>query len=593
MTWEIVFVLVLTICAVVLLVTEKFSTDVVAVLVMVVLLVSGILTPAEGFNGFANPATITVGAMFVLSAGLFRAGAVNFLGRALRRLARRSSTLMLLVMMLGVGVLSFFLNNTATVAILIPVTMVVAQRVSTSPSKLLMPLSFASMFGGMCTVLGTSTNILASSMAQTAGLEPFGMFEFSKLGLIFFAVGVIYMMTVGRKIIPEHRTAGDLTKTFGLGDYLTELQLHEESPLVGQSLASAPLLEEFDIEVLQIIRGKDTLRPTARTELHKHDLLRIKGDLRTINELKERAQATLGMHMKWRDRDLESKDSKLVAAIVGPGSPLTGRSLVESNPRKNYGVSVLAIRHHGALTHGELQNIKLMSGDTLLIEVPDSRIAHLIQQRVFLLASSAGIPRFDGAKAAKGLVIIVSVVVSAAFGWLSIASAAATGALLIVLSRCISMEEAYTAIEWNVLFLLAGMLALSVAMEKTGTSAMLAQGIIDVFGTMGPVALVAAFFGVTMVLTAVMSNQATVALLIPVAITTAYSLDANPRTFMFAVMFAASSSFMTPVGYQTNTMIYGPGQYRFKDFIRVGTPLTLIFWVLGTLLIPWFWPLYG
>ena len=591
MTWEIGFVLGLTLVAVVLFVTEKFSTDVVAVLVMIVLLVSGILTPAEGFNGFANPATITVGAMFVLSAGLFRAGAVNFLGRALRRLARRSSTLMLLVMMLGVGALSLFLNNTATVAILIPVIMVVAQRVSTSPSKLLMPLSFASMFGGMCTVLGTSTNILASSMAQTAGLEPFGMFEFSKLGLIFFAVGVIYMMTVGRKIIPEHRTAGDLTKTFGLGDYLTELQLHEESPLVGQSLVSAPLLEEFDIEVLQIIRGKDTLRPTPRTILRAHDLLRIKGDLRTINELKERAQATLGMHMKWRDRDLESKDSKLVEAIVGPSSPLAGRSLVESKPRKNYGVSVLAIRHHGALTHGELQNIKLMSGDTLLIEVPNSRIAHLIQQRVFLLASSAGIPRFDGAKAAKGLVIIVSVVVSAAFGWLSIASAAATGALLIVLSRCISMEEAYAAIEWNVLFLLAGMLALSVAMEKTGTSAMLAAGIIDVFGTMGPTVLVAAFFGITMVLTAVMSNQATVALLIPVAITTAYSLDANPRTFMFAVMFAASSSFMTPVGYQTNTMIYGPGQYRFMDFIRVGTPLTLIFWVLGTLLIPWFWPL--
>jgi di/tricarboxylate transporter len=590
-TWEIGFVLALTLVAVVLFVTEKFSTDVVAVLVMIALLVSGILTPAEGFNGFANPATITVGAMFVLSAGLFRAGAVNFLGRALRRLARRSSTLMLLVMMLGVGALSLFLNNTATVAILIPVMMVVAQRVSTSPSKLLMPLSFASMFGGMCTVLGTSTNILASSMAQTAGLEPFGMFEFSKLGLIFFAVGVIYMMTVGRKIIPEHRTAGDLTKTFGLGDYLTELQLHEESPLVGQSLASAPLLEEFDIEVLQIIRGKDTLRPTPKTILREHDLLRIKGDLRTINELKERAQATLGMHMKWRDRDLESKDSKLVEAIVGPSSPLAGRSLVESNPRKNYGVSVLAIRHHGALTHGELQNIKLMSGDTLLIEVPNSRIAYLIQQRVFLLASSAGIPRFDGAKAAKGLVIIVSVVVSAAFGWLSIASAAATGALLIVLSRCISMEEAYAAIEWNVLFLLAGMLALSVAMEKTGTSAILAAGIIDVFGTMGDTALVAAFFGVTMVLTAVMSNQATVALLIPVAITTAYSIDANPRTLMFAVMFAASSSFMTPVGYQTNTMIYGPGQYRFMDFIRVGTPLTLIFWVLGTLLIPWFWPL--
>ena len=591
MTWEIAFVLGLTIVAVVLFVTEKFSTDVVAVLVMVVLLVSGILTPAEGFNGFANPATVTVGAMFVISAGLFRAGAVNFLGRGLRRLARRSSTLMVLVMMLGVGSLSSFLNNTATVAIMIPVIMVVAQRVNTSPSKLLMPLAFASLLGGMCTVLGTSTNILASSMAETAGLEPLSMFEFSRLGIIFFAVGVIYMMTIGRKMIPEHRTSGDLTRSFGLGDYLTELQLSDKSQLVGESLESAPLLEEFDIEVLQIIRGKDLLRPTPKTVLREHDLLRVKGDVSTINELKERAEASLGMQIKWQDSDLESKDTKLVEAVVGPSSPLAGRSLVESNPRKNYGVSVLAIRHHGALKHGELQNIKLMSGDTLLIEVPNSRIPYLIQQRVFLVASKAGIPQFDLLKAAKGVAIVVSVITSAALGWLSIASAAAAGALLIVLSKCISMEEAYAAIEWNVLFLLAGMLALSIAMEKTGTSAMLAGGIVDVFGAMGPRALVAAFFGATMLLTSVMSNQATVALLIPVAITTAYSIDANPRTFIFAVMFAASSSFMTPVGYQTNTMIYGPGQYTFNDFLRVGTPLSLIFWVLGTLLIPWFWPL--
>ena len=591
MTWEIAFVLGLTIVAVVLFVTEKFSTDVVAVLVLVVLLVSGILTPAEGFNGFANPATVTVGAMFVISAGLFRAGAVNFLGRGLRRLARRSSTLMVLVMMLGVGSLSSFLNNTATVAIMIPVIMVVAQRVNTSPSKLLMPLAFASLLGGMCTVLGTSTNILASSMAETAGLEPLSMFEFSRLGIIFFAVGVIYMMTIGRKMIPEHRTSGDLTRSFGLGDYLTELQLSDKSQLVGESLESAPLLEEFDIEVLQIIRGKDLLRPTPKTVLREHDLLRVKGDVSTINELKERAEASLGMQIKWQDSDLESKDTKLVEAVVGPSSPLAGRSLVESNPRKNYGVSVLAIRHHGALKHGELQNIKLMSGDTLLIEVPNSRIPYLIQQRVFLVASKAGIPQFDLPKAAKGVAIVVSVITSAALGWLSIASAAAAGALLIVLSKCISMEEAYAAIEWNVLFLLAGMLALSIAMEKTGTSAMLAGGIVDVFGAMGPRALVAAFFGATMLLTSVMSNQATVALLIPVAITTAYSIDANPRTFIFAVMFAASSSFMTPVGYQTNTMIYGPGQYTFNDFLRVGTPLSLIFWVLGTLLIPWFWPL--
>ena len=591
MTWEIALVLGLTGCAVVLFVTEKFPTDIVAILVMVALLISGVLTPAEGLAGFANTATITVGAMFVLSAGMFRSGAVNFVSKSLRRLARRSSALMLFVLMTSVGVLSSFLNNTAAVAILIPVVIVVARRVDTSPSKLLMPLSFASMFGGMCTVLGTSTNILASGIAEQEGLEPFGMFEFTKLGVIFFAVGVAYMMTVGRKLVPDHRGKGNLTRSFGMGDYLTDLVLLAESKSVGKSLAAAPLVEELGVEVLQVQRGEDTLRPSAEIILRKHDVLRIKGNLRTINELKDRAGVTFGMSMKWRDKDLEAADTRLVEAVVGPSSPLAGRSLAESQLRENYGAVVLAVRQHGAMTYSEFQHITLMPGDTLLIDVPNDQIEHLTQRRVFLLVSRAGIPRFNWSKAIKALTIVVSVVAIAATGLLPIVAAAATGALMMVLSGCISTDEAYGAIEWNVLFLLAGMLALGAAMQKTGASTMLAGWMIDGVGGYGPIALVAAFFGATMLLTAVMSNNATVALLLPIAITTAQSLDVNPRTFMFAVVFAASSSFMTPVGYQTNTMIYGPGQYRFVDFIRVGGPLTLIFWVLGTLLIPWFWPL--
>jgi di/tricarboxylate transporter len=590
-TLEIGFVLLLTVCAVVLFVTEKFSTDIVAILVMVVLLVSRVLTPAEGLAGFANTATITVGAMFVLSAGMFRSGAVNFVGRGLGRLARHSSGLMLFVLMVGVGVLSSFLNNTAAVAILIPVVIVVARRADTSPSKLLMPLSFASMFGGMCTVLGTSTNILASAISEQAGLGAFGMFEFTKLGVIFFAVGVTYMMTVGRKLVPDHRGRGDLTTSFGLGDYLTDLVLQAESKSVGQSLASAPLVKELGIEVLQIRRGKDTLRPTPETILREHDVLRIQGNLRTINELKDRAGVAFGMSVNWRDEDLQSTDTRLVEAVLGPGSPLAGKSLAESHLRENYGASVLAIRQHGMLRHSEFENITLMPGDALLIDVPNDQIEHLTQQRVFLVVSRAGIPRFNWPKAIKALAIVISVVVVAAAGLLPIVAAAATGALAMVLSGCISTDEAYGAIEWNVLFLLAGMLSLGAAMEKTGASTMLADGMVNWVGGFGPIALLAAFFGATMLLTEVMSNNATVALLLPIAITTAHSIDANPRTFMFAVVFAASSSFMTPVGYQTNTMIYGPGQYRFVDFVRVGAPLNLIFWVLGVLLIPWFWPL--
>ena len=590
MTWEIAFVLGLTVCAVVLFVTEKFSTDIVAILVMIVLLVFRVLTPAEGLAGFANTATVTVGAMFVLSAGMFRSGAVNFVGKALGRLARHSSRLMLFVLMVGVGVLSSFLNNTAAVAILIPVVIVVARRAKTSPSKLLMPLSFASMFGGMCTVLGTSTNILASSIAEQAGLGAFSMFEFTKLGIIFFAVGVAYMMTLGRRLVPDHRGQGDLTTSFGLGDYLTDLVLQTESRSVGHSLASAPLVKELNIDVLQILRGEDTLRPTPETILREGDVLRIQGDLRTINELKGRAGVTFGMSMKWRDEHLQSTDTRLVEAVVGPSSPLAGKSLAESRLRANYGASVLAIRHRGTLRHSQFENITLMPGDALLIDVPNDQIEHLTQQRVFLVVSRAGIPRFDWRKASKAVAIVIAVVVVAATGLLPIVAAAATGALMMVLSGCVSTEEAYGAIEWNVLFLLAGMLSLGAAMEKTGASTMLADGMIDSVGGLGPLALLAAFFGATMLLTEVMSNNATVALLLPIAITTAQAIDVDPRAFMFAVVFAASSSFMTPVGYQTNTMIYGPGQYRFKDFARVGAPLNLIFWALGTLLIPWFWP---
>ena len=590
MTWEIAFVLGLTVCAVVLFVTEKFSTDIVAILVMIVLLVFRVLTPAEGLAGFANTATVTVGAMFVLSAGMFRSGAVNFVGKALGRLARHSSRLMLFVLMVGVGVLSSFLNNTAAVAILIPVVIVVARRAKTSPSKLLMPLSYASMFGGMCTVLGTSTNILASSIAEQAGLGAFSMFEFTKLGIIFFAVGVAYMMTLGRRLVPDHRGQGDLTTSFGLGDYLTDLVLQTESKSVGHSLASAPLVKELNIDVLQILRGEDTLRPTPETILREGDVLRIQGDLRTINELKGRAGVTFGMSMKWRDEHLQSTDTRLVEAVVGPSSPLAGKSLTESRLRENYGASVLAIRQHGTLRHGQFENITLMPGDALLIDVPNDQIEHLTQQRVFLVVSRAGIPRFDWRKASKAVAIVIAVVVVAATGLLPIVAAAATGALMMVLSGCVSTEEAYGAIEWNVLFLLAGMLSLGAAMEKTGASTMLADGMIDSVGGLGPLALLAAFFGATMLLTEVMSNNATVALLLPIAITTAQAIDVDPRAFMFAVVFAASSSFMTPVGYQTNTMIYGPGQYRFKDFARVGAPLNLIFWALGTLLIPWFWP---
>lgn len=581
----------IAIIAVVLFATEKLSVDLVALLIMGSLLVFGIISPEEGIAGFSNKATVTVAAMFILSAALFKTGAVTYLGRLISIVFKKNYWFGLLAVMIGVGFFSAFINNTPVVAVFIPVLLGVAKDNKMSASKLLMPMSFASMLGGICTLIGTSTNILVSSIAEESGQPAFTMFEFAPLGLIMFAVGTIYMLTVGIRLIPERRAEGDLIESFRLQEYITEIVLLPHAPSVGRKIKNAPLANDIDLAIIEIQRGSEKAGvPSPEMRLKAGDVLRVRCNLEKFKKIQDHEGVLLKPSFKWREKDVQAEDAKLVEAVVALDSYFIGKTLEDLKFRENFGATVLALRHRGKLMREKLSETVLTAGDALLLEVKKQYYKQLTQNPSFVITSEIQRERFRKRKLYPALAIVLGVVLTATLGIMPIVASSIVGALLLILVGCITIEEAYKAIEWKIIFLLAGVLSLGIALEKTGAANLISKEIVENVGSWGgPVALVSAFFLITSLLTGVMSNNATGALLAPIAIATANSLNVSPRPFLVAVMFAASASFMTPVGYQTNTLIYGPGQYKFADFLKVGTPLNIILWILATLLIPYFW----
>ncbi|MBK7935169.1 MAG: SLC13 family permease [Acidobacteria bacterium] len=590
MNFEIIFVFAVLLLAVFLFVTEKLPVDLVALLVMALLLVSGVVTPAQGLAGFSNTATITVGAMFILSAGLFKTGAVGFLGNIVTRIFKGPFVLAILAVMIIVGFLSAFINNTPVIAIFLPILLGAARQTGVSVSKILMPVSFASMFGGVCTLIGSSTNILVSSIAEEQGLPPFSMFEFAPLGLILFAAGTAYMLFVGIRLIPERRGQGDLTESFSLSEYLTEIVLLPNAASIGYAIKDSPLVKDLDIGILEIRREDETIQqPKGNVILRSNDHLLVRCDLEKIRTLQERTGIIFKPQAKWGDDSLTSQDYRLIEAVVVPNSPLVRSTLQRSNFRENYGATVLAIRHRGELLREKLSDTVLSGGDVLLLEIHQDRLNAFKRNKEFIVTSELEAVEFRRDKVVIATVIVIGVILAASLNVAPIVVAAAIGAILLVLTKCITLDEAYQAIDWKIIFLLAGVLSLGIALEKTGEARIISTLLVSTVGTLGLIALVSALCLLTSILTEMMSNNATAALLAPIAIATAATLGVNPEPFLVAVTFAASASFMTPVGYQTNTMIYGPGQYKFFDFVRVGTPLNIIFWILATVLIPVFW----
>lgn len=590
MTLEMMVVLALALIAVLLFATERYPVELVALMVMAVLLVTKIVTPDEGISGFSNSATVTVGAMFILSAALFKTGLVNMVGAWVVRMYKFNFWLALAATMVVAGVLSAFINNTPVVAIFIPIMLSVARDTKTSVSKLLMPLSYAAMFGGTCTLIGTSTNILVSSIAERHGEPAFGMFEFTPLGLIFFGTGIIYMLLIGVRLIPRRRTDQQLAEEFGMGNYSTEIVLLPDAKSVGQTVGKCALVEEVGVEIVGLIRKNKQLRlPPRRMRLEAGDILRVVGNVEMIKKMQERQGVRLKSHSQLRKK--KEEETTLAEAIVAPNSKLEGKTLKQVRFREVYGATALAIRQRGRLMHSNVGTTRLKAGDVLLIEARPEDLEELKEDDNFVFVSEVGLEKYRKNKILPAVTIVAGVVASAALGIFPIVVSAVIGCVLLVLSGCITLNEAYDAIDWKVVFLLAGALTLGVALEKTGSALLISQFLISTLGPYGPTALIAAFYLLTSLLTEMMSNNATAVLLAPIAIATAETLQVDARPFLMAITFAASASFMTPVGYQTNTMIYGVGEYRFADFLRVGTPLNILFLILATIFIPQFWPL--
>lgn len=591
MTVDIAIVIAIVVGAAVLFATEKLPVDMTAILVMAVLLLSGIITPEEGISGFSNTATVTVAAMFIISAALNKTGAVLFVGELASKMFKYNFWLGVVVMMMAVGVLSAFINNTPVVAVFIPVVLRIAASNKISSSKILMPLSFASMFGGVCTLIGTSTNILVSSIAVQYGQPAFSMFEFTSLGLLFFGAGLIYMVFVGIRMIKAKDVPSDLTQKYSMSDYLTDIVLLPEAKSVGTRLVESPLIKEVEIDILDVVRnGKRLLRPISEIVFEANDVLRVRGDVKKIQDLKDRVGIKLKSDLKLKDEDFKAEDLQLVEAIISPNSRLIGKTIKSSRFRNLYRANALALRHSGQLYHTDFIDVPLKPGDALLLEVRKENLEDLKRDPDFVLVSGVDLPKYRKSKIIPALLIVAGVIVTATLNVMPIMISAIIGSILLVFTKCISLEESYKSIEWNIVFLLGGILSLGIALEKTGAALLLANNIVSLIGFLGPVAIVAAFYLITSLFTEIMSNNASAVLLAPIAIAVAESMGISARPLLMAVTFAASASFMTPVGYQTNTMIFGVGQYKFSDFLKVGGPLNLIFWILATIFIPVLFP---
>ena len=586
MTGEGLIVMAILVGVVVLFVSEKYPLDIVAMLGLGVLLVLGLVTIGEGFSGFSNPATLTVAAMFVLSAGLQKTGATATVGRLMVRFSRNHYTA-LVVIMVTVTVMSAFVNNTAAVAVFIPLVTVLANRRRIAASKLLIPLSYASQFGGVCTLIGTSTNLLVSSISEEAGHGAFSMFEFTRMGLVLFAAGVAFFLLFGRWLLPARPTP-ELSIAYHLGEYITELRVRGGSPLVGKSVLESRLGEDHDITVLKVRNaGEDGWAPLRRT-LQPDDVLLVRGSLPDIIRLRGTMGLRINADFELRDDTLQSEDLRVVQALVAPGSRLVGNTLKETDFRNRYRALVLGMQRKGEAINDKLSSIRLRLGDALLIQAHEAQIRDLRRgSDLIVLNEVPGSVLRDKAPWAIGILVVV--VGLAAFDILPILVAALLGCVALVMTRILQPEDVYRAINWQVIFLLAGVLPLGVAMHTSGAAGWLAEQTVALVGDLGPVAVLAAFYLLTAIMTETMSNAAAAVLLAPIAISTSEQIGVDPKPFLMAITFAASTGFSTPVGYQTNTMIYNPGGYKYTDFLRAGVPLNLIFWILSVIFIPRLW----
>jgi di/tricarboxylate transporter len=591
MTWEIVFVFLIVAVALVLFVSERYSIDQVALGIPVVLLLAGIITPAEAVSGFSNTATITVAAMLILGLGLVKTGVIAAVARWALTARLGPPQMRMAILCLVVAGTSPFLNNTAVVVVFLPVFLSLAYQEGEAPSRYLMPLSFAAILGGTVTLVGTSTNLVIYGIAQDHGLSGLSMFSIAPLGLLYLAVGMVYLLVTGSWLIPRRMGAADLSGKYQVRQFLAELAVQPGAPAIGKPLGELKWREVYGVSIIGLGRGdRSVWAPGPERRVVEGDILYAQGSPQQLLSLARSEKLSPPARRAKSAIDFISENARLMEVMIGPHCPLAGHSLAEVRFQQRYNATVLAIQRHSVTIRDHLESLKLYLGDLLLVHGPVSALNSLADEPGFVPLRMVEAPVRHRPRALVAVGILVGVVALATSKLLPIMPAAMLGVVLMLFTRCVRLDEIYKELDWMVVFLLAGLLPLGIAMESTGAAGWLVSTVTSNLGVIAPGTIIAGFFVLTALLTAVMSNAATAVVVAPLALYAAAQLGLNPYALLVTVMFGSSASFMTPIGYQTNLLIYGPGGYRFSDFLKVGTPLTILLAILTTLVVPIFWP---
>lgn len=582
--WLLIGVIAFTITA---FVREWLGMDVIAVTTLALLLVFDLVSVEEAVAGFSNSAVLTVMMMFILSEGLVQSGLVTKAGYRIADLTGTSQWVASVLLLVLVGTISGLINNTAAVSVFMPVAIHLARHFGFSPSKILMPLSFVAIFGGTCTLFGTSTNLLVSSLAD----ESFTVFEFLPLGLVLLVVGLVYTVAVPMRLLPSRRILSSLTRQYHLSGFLTELRVPQGSKLAGRTVVDEQVSSRFHLNVLEVIRSGQKITANLRTErIAAGDILLVRGAVEDIVAFREQFGLLLLTDVKLRDADLSDENTILAELQLSPASDLVGETLKEVDFRRRFGCFVLALNRTGEYIRDKVARVKLRQWDTLLVFGPRSRVEALYDMPDFVPLGERHLKLRVSRRWWVPAGTMAAVVVLSAVSVLPILEAAILGVALLLASRSITARQAYRSIDWTVIFLLAFILPLGTAMESTGLAAALGSWLGEVGIARGPLAMLSLLYLATALLTSFFSNNATAVLMVPIAADAAVRLGVDTKPLLMAVAYAASASFMTPMGYQTNAMVYGPGSYRFTDYLRYGAPLTLVFWLVATFLIPLLWP---
>ncbi len=588
---QIILISVILIASLSLLITEKISVDKIAIGIMVILSITGILSPAEAVSGFANPAVITVGAMFFLSHGLIRTGAVDFVSQLILHFSKGNKTHTTILILFTVAIASAFINNTPVVVLFVPIVIGLSCECDFSPSKLLLPISYVSILAGTCTLIGTSTNIIVSDLSTTFGFEPISMFELSQVGLPIAIIGIIFLFFISPIILPGRTAPVCELDEAKLNKYIAELIVCPNSPLIGKKDIIEHAEEHLGLGIIEIFRNGNIFDPVRSSiVIQQDDILFVKGSAEDIISSLKKQMLELAHGEENMAFGSGLKDDLIIELIVPPMSGLIREKLLSTELQNDPEIKIIAIRtRHHHYSYRKIKTVKLKVGDTILVRCPREKISKIRSSNEFIVIEDIHHTMINTEKARMAAIIFIGVVLGASTGLADILVCSLTGVFLMALTHCLSLKDAYRSLESEVLLLIVGTIALGIAMQKTGATKFYADLFLSPFNDSSPHIILLGIILLSSICTHVLSNNATAILLLPIAVATATSLGTDPRPFIIGVCFGASACFATPIGYQTNLLVYGPGRYRFSDYIKLGLPLNILVIILSTLLIPIFW----